>query len=863
MIPKKLRIKDFLSYGAEEQELDFDSFQLAVLTGENGAGKSSLMEAIPFCIWGEGRDSRQEIPRKGAKEACVQLEFEMQNNIYRITRILRLVRETTNQTLEFAIYDRSINDFRPLTCERITDTEDEIQKRIGISHDTFINSVFFAQGKADLFIKNKPKERRKVLGEILGLSRYEALSEKAKKFAKDTRKNLEFNRTRISLLESDVASLPELCAQHQAKHSEEQDAKNKLDAINASLLAIDSDLQAFQKKQNELAILTAELTSLVEQLNQEKKQIQVKHTEISAIELHLQTRDELLETQRHLEAIKAEVQSLEHLQSRAQTLKEQIASIESDYKTKRAKLEAEKKSAQEQLFKLNQMIAQRKQRVERKAQFLEAHREVKTKIVALKKACARLPEIESLRDATKTKISDLKSAIASAEQQMSAISEKGKTVKELSNECPLCKSSIDEARKTHIVETYRNEYRAHQTNKKNNEDKLQTLQQELLQKEQEIASLKQKEQELQQCLNDLNKITAEMALLEEVERELKQLESDKVIQEAKRTEAELGLQSLANTASQIETLNAKLSEIGYDPAAHEQKKRALKEFEFVPAELAKLDSEAKRREMLLQEISQHRKNSELLEQKQVAKEQACNILRQDLQGKAIVEQQKQSSLKEKQHCENRLMSLSAERQALEKLIAEKKEKESLIRKLQEEIAPEMEKLELYEDLTKAYSVEGVQALLLEKAIPEIERLANELLAQLTNNLFSLSFQTEQEKTGAQTLQVIISDANANTRPYETFSGGERFRIDFSLRLALSKYLATISGTPIKMLIIDEGFGTQDQIGIDAMIEAINQVSNDFEKLILITHLEEMKDAFPTRIVVKKDPIKGSYFEVIS
>jgi len=169
-------------------------------------------------------------------------------------------------------------------------------------------------------------------------------------------------------------------------------------------------------------------------------------------------------------------------------------------------------------------------------------------------------------------------------------------------------------------------------------------------------------------------------------------------------------------------------------------------------------------------------------------------------------------------------------------------------------------------LQEAYSVKGIQEMLIEKAIPEIERLANELLSQLTNNSFSLSIETERKTQSgdtAQTLEIIISDDNANTRPYETFSGGERFRIDFALRLALSKYLATVSGTPIKMLVIDEGFGTQDETGIEVMIDAINQVSDDFEKLILITHLEEMKDAFPARIVVSKDPLKGSRFEVIS
>ncbi|MFQ3599504.1 MAG: SMC family ATPase [Chloroherpetonaceae bacterium] len=866
MIPKKLRIKNFLSYGERVQELDFDLFQLAVLTGENGAGKSSLIEAIPFCIWGEGRESRSELLRKGASEARIELEFELQKNIYHITRILKLGKPAVSQELEFAIYDAAQNGFHPLTRANIHETQAEIQKRISITYDTFINSAFFAQGKADLFIKNGPTDRRKVLSEILGLSRYESLSEKAKDAAKALQGKLDSYFTRIELLKLDVASLPTLRSECIAKRAEEQAAEAELAAIDASLLGIDSDLQAFQQKENALAVMNAELASLTREIEQASRLLRQKESETSSIDLRLQTRDALLLKQRQSEQLKEEIEALEARQSRAQALKERIATIESDYNAKRAKFEAEKKSAQGQLLSLNQMIAQRKKRIDRKPTLLQEHRQVQAKIDALKKDCARLPECESHRDAIKTKISDLKSAVASAQMQMDAVSQKGKTVKEISDECPLCKSSIDDARKTLIVETYRDEYRAHQTHKKHYEDALQTLQQELLQQEQEIVSLKQKEREQQQLLNELNKITTDMALLEEVERELNQLESDKIIQEAKEKESEIELQSLAHAKAEIQTLHADLLAIGYDANLHQRKKSELKSFDSIEKDLATLDADAKRRDALLQEISEHRKRVESLERQRALKEDECNTLRQALQGKATVEQQKRNALKEKQDCENRLTSLIGERKSLEKSIAEKEEKEKTMLKLQEEIAPEQEHLELYKILADAYSVKGVQALLLEKAIPEIERLANELLAQLTNNLFSLSFQTEKKKKAGDTkqvLEVIISDANANTRPYETFSGGERFRIDFSLRLALSKYLATTSGTPIKMLVIDEGFGTQDQMGIDAMVEAMNQVSDDFEKLILITHLEDMKDAFPTRIVVKKDPLKGSHFEVIS
>ena len=52
-------------------------------------------------------------------------------------------------------------------------------------------------------------------------------------------------------------------------------------------------------------------------------------------------------------------------------------------------------------------------------------------------------------------------------------------------------------------------------------------------------------------------------------------------------------------------------------------------------------------------------------------------------------------------------------------------------------------------------------------------------------------------------------------------------------------------------IIDEGFGTQDSSGLEKLKEAINSIQDDFEKVLVITHMDELKDAFPTRIDVVK------------
>ncbi|MBI2017956.1 SMC family ATPase, partial [Candidatus Daviesbacteria bacterium] len=112
----------------------------------------------------------------------------------------------------------------------------------------------------------------------------------------------------------------------------------------------------------------------------------------------------------------------------------------------------------------------------------------------------------------------------------------------------------------------------------------------------------------------------------------------------------------------------------------------------------------------------------------------------------------------------------------------------------------------------------------------------------------------------ETLDIIISD-EMGQRPYDLYSGGETFRVNFAIRLAISKLLTRRAGARLQFLVIDEGFGTQDAQGRTRIVEVLDLIKNDFEKILIITHLEELKEEFPVRIEVSKTSI-GSTFEVI-
>jgi len=169
----------------------------------------------------------------------------------------------------------------------------------------------------------------------------------------------------------------------------------------------------------------------------------------------------------------------------------------------------------------------------------------------------------------------------------------------------------------------------------------------------------------------------------------------------------------------------------------------------------------------------------------------------------------------------------------------------------------------YQTIANATGKDGIQALLIEEAIPEIEQEANYLLSRLTNNqaqIFIESLRDLKKGGTKETLDIKISD-QAGIRPYELFSGGEAFRIDFALRIAISKLLARRAGTALQILIIDEGFGSQDEEGLGYIMDALYKIQDDFSKIIIVSHLPSMKDQFPVHFFIEKG-VQGSTVSII-
>ncbi len=157
-------------------------------------------------------------------------------------------------------------------------------------------------------------------------------------------------------------------------------------------------------------------------------------------------------------------------------------------------------------------------------------------------------------------------------------------------------------------------------------------------------------------------------------------------------------------------------------------------------------------------------------------------------------------------------------------------------------------------LSEAFGKKGIQALIIETAIPEIEAEANRVLARLSDNKMHVGLITQAKtKSGnnLETLEILIGD-EVGTRNYELYSGGEAFKVNFALRIALSRLLARRAGARLETLIIDEGFGSQDENSREKLVKSIKAIQTDFAKILVITHIPDVREMFPVQIQVTKE-----------
>jgi len=855
MIPIKLAVRNFMPYRDNVPPLYFTGIHTASICGNNGNGKSALIDAITWALWGKTRaKSDDDLIHLGQNETEVEFDFAVEQQTYRVIRkhAKPKRRRASGQTiLEFQI---AIGDgFRSITGNSVRETEQKIKDTLHMDYDTFINSAFLRQGHADEFTQQPPLKRKEVLANILGLSFYDELEEQAKELAKQ-------QETEKVLAESAIKDIRDELAQKPVYEAELKQAQSELSQIEK---------------------IISDQESRLNELRQKKELLENKQLQLTQLEKHMS------ETARTLELLDNQVKQLHSRIKEYEELIAQRSTIEEGYakflETKRLTDELDQKlrlatALNERKHQLEMAIVQSSQAL------LQEHALAENKIGELEASSQKLPQLKNELQQVqvelgklageedmlnqkrqesqelRTHVHDLEYNKARLEQEIEEIDGKLNLLStQTEAKCPLCEREL-EIDSLKLIEA---KYTA---DKHQKSDSLKSTQSELTQKETELKSMESEISQLETRLNqDKTSAQSRASLLnqeiDEAEKASKQLNEERG--RLAEIEERLARKDFATDEQEaLHQIEGELAKLDYDSQQHEQVRHrlaSLEQYENPKRKLEEADrlinqekEAASRAEQAAQEL---RHSLEVDNQKRQALTVELSSLPQLASDLAQAETEHQRLSAQQKQAQETVGSIKGKLQRCSELEIRGKEKEKLLGQASKE-----EKI--YRDLTQAFGKKGIQAWLIEMALPEIEAEANKLLGRMTDNRMHVKIETQREtKKGdtIETLDIKIAD-ELGTRNYEMFSGGEAFRINFAIRIALSKLLARRAGAPLPTLIIDEGFGTQDSAGLEKLKEAITSIQDDFEKIIIITHIEELRDAFPTRIDVIKTA-EGSTIEV--
>ena len=373
-------------------------------------------------------------------------------------------------------------------------------------------------------------------------------------------------------------------------------------------------------------------------------------------------------------------------------------------------------------------------------------------------------------------------------------------------------------------------------------------------------------EELSQKLAELRPVEAEHARLQDAKSQVDRLkrEQAQAHNQLERADRQLAEAHYAQEErKQLGQVEQQLAALGYDSAEHQRLRQQQDDLRDSELQLYRLRQARERRASSGESLMRYEAEaSTLAEQLQTIKEEEEKLHERtdELEGVDRQLGENQAQLEKLRAERDQQLQRRGSLEALCTRCAELAQERDALR---QDLQDTQRQAWIYQQLDKAFGKDGIQALIIENAVPQIAEEANAILARLTDNRIQVAFESlrDLKKGGTrETLDVKIAD-EVGERSYHLYSGGEAFRTNFALRIALSKVLAMRSGTRLHTLFIDEGFGTQDEQGLEQLIEAIQKISEDFKKVLIVTHLDQLKAAFPVQIEVAKHPDSGSRFSV--
>jgi exonuclease SbcC len=851
MIPVRLQLKNFMSYGEGVPPLELGGIRLACLSGDNGNGKTALLDAITWALFGKTRaKSEDDVIRLGASDVRVLFDFDVDGVKYRVHKGRS---KRGGSIWELQVWQEDGTP-RSLTGTNARETQEKIRGVLRMDYETFLSTGYLAQGRADVFATATANQRKEVLGSILDLSRYDRLEQMAKeKRGEAEARELDAERE-INAMDRELENEDRFHLALEAAQRRLAEASEMVEARQADYQKLHTVIERLSEQEDKAKDYEERIREVQDEIAVNRRAAAEAEARVAQADLVVARRVEIEEAHANFTRLTARVAPLEKQYDSVLALQREAQGLERQIQAEYEKLDRER-------YRLDCDIKTLEEEGRERTRYENEVRRLDDEIASYGNPEARRQEAEKARQEAEAALLELRTQHAGLKAQVEVLDKRlNALLSSDAAECEFCGQPLPPAKR-----------KAAQNEAEDGKAALSadmgTLATAGRDKKREADSWKAEEDNARrdltalssldarkgQATQELFRITERTKMLPDVhrrfsaldtqinERAYAQAEQDRLVQVSALLEkGERVAQELTSVRAELERLRDAERNL-----LHLQ--NALQVLETEPARAADLRAQIEKREGQIEKahakIGEIRAKTAALPSLHREQEEANARLREANDVARQAEREIGEFTSRLNHCE----TLKSER----------------ARRVEERLAAAKEK-DLYKELVGAFGKKGVQALIIENALPEIEEQANQLLGRMTDGGMQVQLVTQKERKskgeGAiETLDIIISD-DMGTRPYEMYSGGEAFRVNFALRVALSKMLARRAGAPLQTLILDEGFGTQDPRGREAIADALHAIMDDFALILVITHIEELKEAFPTRIEVTKGS-SGSTFTV--
>ncbi len=851
MIPIEIKLKDF---GAiPELNIDLRDIHIAAITGQNGAGKSTTFTGAP--LWGLFGESRSngadDVIRAGESDCSVVFSFEHRGKVYRVIRT-RSNAGRGKSTLELQRCKREfaplmwgdgpeeVETWETLSGTTIRETQEKINELLNLDADTFTSTAMIMQGRSNEFTAKAPGQRKAILTQILGLDIYDLLLERTRKHAADTEKSISNLNAKLDTMQEALQERTGVDDEILHVMSEIQKEEADLAEIEAGIKKLETERAEAEQYRKEGEEKERQTKELIEKERDLAAQIGIGKEKIAALDAQLAREGELSEqAERHGRA-KQSLDALDGLlQRRDQLMAEHLALI-ARIDTARAELGP----IQRNLQGLREQIA-RKAEVSAGAKDYEvALRQVQEDQEQARKAIALEKELADLivqRESQAAEIKPVNMEIRNCEAKIERLKESGCVDLPAAEKspCAFLKDAILAKESLPALMEKSNAL----------EFELDRIVDAIHAKKDEIAAFgyspeaavwrAEEAERLRHNVGELERILRTEEMLPPLERQYASMAERLKADEERKKELAVEIDELAGSLSDTDYLRRQIAETA-------EAVRLLQEIPVLRERRGSLEEKLNELNALYVDVCERKKAlmGDIIALGNFDPYKKAEEYAHEIEGAKY----KYSSLSEliKRHHGN--LGALQQRQVEAKNLAEE------ISRLEQDKTPLAKELVKWRKLERAFGRDGIPAFIIENAIPELERLANDILSQMSGGEHSLRFETQRELKSrdakSETLDIFVADWQGE-RPYETFSGGEQLRIDLAIRFGLAELLANRAGSKVEWIVLDEGIGSQDAEHRAMVLDAIKHVSDRFKKVLVITHIEEAQGAFPQQIHLER------------